>query len=299
MSTQYDLNGKTVIITGANSGIGYAAAVQYAQCGAQVIIAARSAERGAAALARARAESGSENIDLMLVDMASQQSVRAFAAAALDRYPRLDLLINNAANFVFYKAPELTSEGYETIWATNHLGPFLLTHLLLGRLQASGAGRVINVSSQGLITFPNLKIWWDDLNMQQQKYSPQRAYYHSKLAQVMATRALARRLAGSGSTANCIRVTAVRFSEDRLEGYSALARFVYQLKSKAAITPAQMAEVYLWAGADAEAAAINGGHIDEKRRLVGAPRYADDVEAQERLWQVSLEQTGLAEAQQA
>ena len=192
----YNLTGKTIIITGANSGIGKAAAVQLAQSGATVIMACRSAERGARALAEVREAAHSQNVALMQVDMASQASIRQFADAFLAQYPRLDVLIHNAANFDHtLKQPLLTADGVETIFATNHIGIFLMTHLLLDRLKTSAPSRIITVASKGLVTYPFLDIEFDNLNGER-KFDTQHAYYHSKQAQVMFTYELAQTPAG-------------------------------------------------------------------------------------------------------
>ena len=149
----YDLKEKIIIITGANSGIGKAAAIQLAQCGATVVMACRSKERGAQALAEVQGQSNSPKVYLMQVDMSSQESIRQFAREFLERYGELHVLIHNAANFDHtQKERVLTLEGVETVFATNHLGPFLMTHLLLDALKASVPSRVITVASRGRVS---------------------------------------------------------------------------------------------------------------------------------------------------
>ena len=192
---EYNMQGKVGIVTGANAGIGKRVALGMAQAGATVIMACRSAERGAAARREVIAQSGNSDVHLLQVDLSSQASIRAAVASFEARFGRLDVLIDNAANFDHrLKAPILTAEGIETVFATNHLGPFLLTNLLLPRLKASAPARVIDVASKGLIAYPRLSIEFDNLNGQR-KFSMQHAYYHSKLAQVMFTYDLAERLA--------------------------------------------------------------------------------------------------------
>lgn len=200
---EYDLSNKNILITGANSGIGKAAAVQLARCKANVIMACRSMERGAAARDEVRQVSAGGSVDLMQVDLASLSSVRRFASELQTRYSRLDVLIHNAANFdLSMKKPVLTGDGLETIFATNHVAPFLLTWLLLDMLKSSAPSRIITVASKGLMLYPNLDIEFDNLQGSR-KFSPQHAYYHSKLAQVMFTYDLAERLKGTGVTVNC------------------------------------------------------------------------------------------------
>ncbi len=293
---KYDLRGKVGIVTGANAGIGKRVALGMAQAGATVVMACRSAERGEAARQEVIAHSGNKDVHLLQVDLSSQASIRAAVAEFEGRFARLDVLINNAANFdQRLKAPVLTAEGIETVFATNHLGPFLLTNLLLPRLKASAPARVINVASKGLITYPRLSIEFDNLNGQR-KFSMQHAYYHSKLAQVMFTYDLAERLAGSGVTANIIRVPVVRLDEGRYDHVPGWMQAMYRLKMRlAAIAPEQMAETYLYLAAAPEAAALTGQYIDENRQPVKSSGPSYDRAVWTRLWDVSARLTGLEE----
>lgn len=292
----YDMRGKVGIVTGANAGIGKRVALGMARAGASVLLACRSAERGAAARQDVIAGSGNPDVHLLQVDLSSQAAIRAAVAAFEAQFDRLDVLINNAANFDHrLTAPVLTAEGIETVFATNHLGPFLLTNLLLPRLKASAPARVINVASKGLITYPRLSIEFDNLNGQR-KFSMQHAYYHSKLAQVMFTYDLAERLAGSGVTANIIRVPVVRLDEGRYDHIPGWMQAVYRLKMRlAAISPEEMAETYLYLAAAPEAAGLTGQYIDEHRKLVksSGPSYHRAV--WHRLWAASAQLTGLGE----
>lgn len=289
----YNLRGKTIIITGANSGIGKAAAIQLAQLGASVILACRSAERGAQALEDVRRASGSQQVELMLVDMASQASIRAFAEEYKQRHPRLDVLIHNAANFDHtLKTPVLTADGVETIFATNHIGVFLMTHLLLDTLKASAPSRIITVASKGLLTYPFLDIEFDNLNGER-KFSAQHAYYHSKQAQVMFTYALAERLKGSGVTVNCVRVTNVAIPDERLTHLPAWQREIYKLKRGMAVTPERQAETYVYLAADPAVADISGGYWDENNRQVRSNGKSYNRDTWQRLWDVSARLAGL------
>jgi NAD(P)-dependent dehydrogenase (short-subunit alcohol dehydrogenase family) len=290
-----DLNGKTYIITGANSGIGCAAARQMAKAGATVVIASRSLERGTAALKEIVQETGSERVHLLQVDMASMPSIQGFVESFQGRFDRLDGLVNNAANFDISKTtPSFTESGAECIFATNHLGPFLLTNLLLEILKASAPSRVVNISSKGLLLYPFLKIQFDDLTTsRKRKYSPSYAYYHSKLAHIMFTRELARRLEGRGVTANVIRVPNVRIDVSRYPDVHPVLLKMYDLKQRSAITPDQMAATYLKVAADADLASANGVHFDEHARPVGMPSFAKDDQACARLWDISVQMTGI------
>jgi len=286
------------VITGANSGIGKAAALQMAQRGDHVVMVCRSRERGEAARQEIVERSQNQQVDLMLADLSSQASIRRFTAEFKQRYERLNVLINNAANFdLTLKAPQLTAEGHELIWATNHLGPFLMTHLLLDVMHADGEGRgaarIINVASMGLKTFPFLKIDFEDLHFAHKKYSPTKAYYQSKLAQIMFTFSLARKLAGTAVTANVLQVPSVKLDENKLAHFATWQQWVYKLKSKFSISPAEMAAGYVRLATDPVFASVNGEYLSHKLEPVKAPRFAYDEAAQARLWDASERQTEL------
>jgi NAD(P)-dependent dehydrogenase (short-subunit alcohol dehydrogenase family) len=290
MSTaKYDLTGKVVVITGANSGIGKAAAVQLAETGAYVVMACRSLERGAIALDEVISRSGSESVELLQVDMSSQESIQEFVKAFLHRHQHLDVLIHNAANFdLTLKAPVLTAEGVETIFATNHVGVFLLTSLLLDVLKDSSPSRVITVASKGLVVYPNLDIELDNLNGERD-FSPQHAYYHSKLAQVMYTYDLAERLADTGVTVNCVRVGNVALADDRLGNIPGFLKKLYALKKKMALSPERMARTYLYLAADPALEDVSGGYWDENNRQVKSNANSYRRETWERLWEATEE----------
>jgi NAD(P)-dependent dehydrogenase (short-subunit alcohol dehydrogenase family) len=289
----YNLDQKTVIITGANSGIGKAAAIQLAQLNATVVLACRSIDRGAKALADVKCASHSEKVELMQVDLSSQASIRQFAENYQSRHDRLDVLIHNAANFDHTLAkPALTADGVETILATNHVGVFLMTHLLLGMLKNSAPSRIITVASKGLLLYPFLDIEFDNLQGER-KFSTQHAYYHSKLAQIMYTYALAERLQGTGVTVNCVRVTNVAIPEERLTYLPAWMRKVYALKRRMSITPEQQAQTYVYLAAAPEVQEITGGYWDENNQRVRSNRNSYNRQTQERLWAESERLAGI------
>ncbi len=289
----YNIEGKTIIITGANSGIGKAAAVKLAALGARVIMACRSVQRGAQALEDVRRQSNSQEVEMLQVDMASQQSIRQFAGDFRAQHERLDVLIHNAANFDHsLKKPVLTADGVETVFATNHIGVFLMTHLLLDMLKASAPSRIITVASKGLITYPFLDIEFDNLNGER-KFNTQHAYYHSKLAQVMFTYHLAEKLKGSGVTVNCVRVTNVAIPDERLAHLPAWMRNIYKLKRGMSITPEQQADTYVYLAADPAVQAITGGYWDENNHQVRSNRSSYRGETWERLWRESERLAGI------
>lgn len=278
------LENRTIIVTGANSGIGKAASIQLAQLGARVVMLCRSAERGAAALEEVQQAAGSNKVELTLVDMAEQAAVRRAAQEFLGRHSRLDVLIHNAANFDHrLKKPVLTSDGVETVFATNHVNIVLLTNLLLPALKASAPSRIITVASKGLVTYPFLDIEFDNLNGQK-KFSMQHAYYHAKQAQVMYTFDLAKRLAGSGVTVNCVRVGNVAIPDARLDHLPAWMVKLYHAKRKFALTPEKMAETYTWLAADPALENTTGGYWDAPQKPVKANKNAYNEQTQKKLW---------------
>ena len=289
----YDLNGKTIIVTGANSGIGKAAAVQLAALGADVIMACRSLERGQSALEDVKKASGSQRVELMQIDLASQKSIRMFAEEFKKKHKRLDVLIHNAANFdKTISKPVLTEDGVETIFATNHVGPFLLTGLLLDLLKKSAPSRIITVSSKGLLVYPNLGMEFDNLNGER-KFSSMHAYFLSKQAQVMFTYALAEKLKGCGVSVNCVRVTSVAVSADRLSNLPKWMQKLYDLKRKMSITPEKQAETYTFLAADTAGQEVTGGYWDENNQQVYSNKRSYDRELQRRLWQESERLAGI------
>lgn len=286
-------SGKTILITGSNSGIGKAAALQFAQRGATVVMVCRNQVSGEQARRAIVAQSGNADVHLELCDLSEQKSIRAFVQDFTRKYRRLDALINNAANFdQTMKQPRMTSDGIETIFATNHLGPFLLTNLLLDQLKASAPARVLNVASKGLMTFPFLDIEFDNLNGQK-KFSVTHAYYLSKLAQVMFTYDLAERLQGAGITVNCSRVTNVQLDWARLAEIPAYMRWAYSIKRKFSITPEQMAESYVQLTLAPEFENVTGTYFDEHNRAVKSSAKSYNRATWKKLWDVSAQLTQL------
>jgi len=218
----------------------------------------------------------------MQVDMSSQESIRQFAREFLERYGELHVLIHNAANFDHtQKERVLTPEGLETVFATNHLGPFLMTHLLLEVLKASAPSRVITVASKGLLTYPFLDIEFDNLNGEQ-KFNLQHAYYHSKQAQVMFTFDLAERLR-AGISVHCVRVGNVAIPDERLNHLPKWLLKMYAMKRKFSMTPEKMAETYVWLAADPVGAQQTGGYWDAPGVAVKANKNAYNKEIQKAL----------------
>ena len=277
---------KICLITGANAGIGKAAAIQLAAQGCRVIMVCRDIERGQKALEEVKRVSGSAAVELMIADMSLQSSIRVLAKAY--PYDRLDVLISNAAAFdLAQKLPQKTAEGIESIWATNHVGPVLLIDLFLERLKRSDHGRILTVASQGLMMYPRLKIRFDDPEYTLGGFSVPKAYYHSKLAQVMYTYWLADTLNCTGVTVNCIRVTSVKIDISRYPRLSRLEKFAYSIKSKKSISPEEMAKTYTWLAISDEAASFSGLYFDHHRRRVDSSSYSRDNHEAEKLMELT------------
>ena len=285
----YNLSNKTIIVTGANSGIGKAASIQLAKLGAHVVMMCRNKERGEQAMQDVKAASNSAKVELVLVDMSSQESVRKAAADFLGKHARLDALIHNAANFDHrQKKPVVTADGVENVFATNHVNIFLMTELLLDVLKKSAPSRIITVASKGLITYPLLDIEFDNLSGEK-KFNLQHAYYHAKQAQVMYTFDLAERLKGTGVTVNCVRVGNVAIPDARLDHLPKWMLKMYEMKRKFALTPEKMAETYVWLAGDPALNDVTGGYWDAPNTPVKANKNAYNRETQKRLWTVTEE----------
>ncbi|MBN1264443.1 MAG: SDR family NAD(P)-dependent oxidoreductase [Anaerolineales bacterium] len=269
---------KICLVTGGNAGIGKAAAVQLAREGAEVFIACRNRERGEAALETIKIDSGSAAVSLVNMDLSSRESIiRGCKSIRSAGVRHIDALIHNAADFdVTRKQPRMSSDGVETVWSTNHLGPVLLTALLDPELSASEQGRVITVSSQGLMMHPQLQVNLEDPEFSRGGFTVERAYYQSKLAQVMYTFWLADRYSGTSKTANCIRVTNVKVDLDRYPDLSDFKKRLYALKSRFSISPEEMAKIYTWLAICPEVSGLSGKYFDEKRRTVGAGSWAEN-----------------------
>jgi NAD(P)-dependent dehydrogenase (short-subunit alcohol dehydrogenase family) len=199
MNEHANMNGKICVVTGANSGIGKETALGLAQMDAHVVMVCRNAEKGKAALEDVRRESGNSQVDLLIADMSSQASMRALAKQIIAKYPRLDVLINNAGGAA--RERKLSADGIEMTLAANHLGPALLTLLVLDLMKASTPSRIINVSSEAQRRArPDM----NDLQFERRKFNTFAAYGQSKLLMNAFTFELARRLEGTGVTANCL-----------------------------------------------------------------------------------------------
>jgi NAD(P)-dependent dehydrogenase (short-subunit alcohol dehydrogenase family) len=284
---------KICLIFGGDSGVGKASALMLARSGCTVVIACRDQVNGRTTRQEVIARTGNTAVSLLECDPSSQNSIRACAAQFKSEYPKLDVLINNVANFdLSLTRPVMTEDGRELIFAMNYLGPFLLTQLLLDSLKNGGASRVINIVSRGLSLYPLLTIEFDNLNSER-RYSPAHAYHHAKLALVMFTYELALRLARTPVTVNCLWAPNEKLGEDRQIRISPLKKWLYLIQARKDFSQEEMAEIYLWLATAKDAGALTGRCIDEKRRIVRTPKSTYDESVRRRLWEVSLKLTGL------
>jgi len=269
------MNRKVCLITGANAGIGKAASILIAKKGYEVIIGCRNKERADKAFIEIKNKSGSDYIKIVIIDMSSQESIKKAVEIISDQYEKIDVVIHNAADFYLgRKEPVYSNENVETIWATNHIGPVVLNNLLMEKLKKSDQGRIITVTSKGLIMYPFLKINIDDPEFRKKSFSVEKSYYHSKLAQVMYTYWLSKELMETNITVNCIRVTNVQVDINRYPNISEKMKKMYEIKRKFSITPEEMAKTYEYLATSDEVKNITGKVFDEKNRIVNTSSYS-------------------------
>lgn len=280
-----DLDGKTALVTGASKGIGYATACRLARNGARVLVHARNRDSGERALDGLRREVPGGQFDLVVADVGTMAGTRQLAAAVLEKAPRLDILINNVG--AMYSDRTLTPDGWETTFAVNHLSIFLLTNLLLDRMRQSAPARIITIASEA---HRGAVIDFDDPGLSG-RYSAMAALSQSKLANILFTRALARRLTASGVQAYCLHPGHVRtdFTRDLrgwLRVFVAIIRIRFLSTGEGARTGLHLAMAPLPPEA-------NGGYFENCTRKEPSSHACDDAVA-ERLWELSTRMTGLA-----
>jgi NAD(P)-dependent dehydrogenase (short-subunit alcohol dehydrogenase family) len=278
------MQGKVCLVTGANSGIGKITALELAKMGATVVMTARNRAKGEAAQAEIKAQSGNQSVDLLLADFASLQETRRLAEEFKAKYPRLDVLVNNAG---LYLAKRLESTyGYEMTFAVNHLAPFLLTNLLLDVLKASAPARVITVSSAA---HGGVRMDFDNLQ-NSRGYSGFRAYGQSKLANILFTYELSERLKGTGVMANCLHPGGV--STNFASNNSGLFGVVWSLLKPFLRSPEQGAETSIYLASSPDLDGVTGKYFVDKTPVMSS-RESYKRESWKKLWQVSEELVGL------
>ena len=262
------MSGKICIVMGANSGIGKETALGLAQMGARVVMVCRNAEKGKAALEEIRRQSGSSQLDLLIADMSSQAAVRALAEQIQQKYPRLDVLVNNAGGAAL--AATLSADGIEMTLATNHLGAALLTLLLLDLLKASAPSRIINVSSSEAQSPARLDM--NDLQFERRKYGGIAAYRQSKLLMNTFTFELARRLAGTGVTANCLHPGAVATN---IWSANLIGKLIVAVGKPFMLNSKQGAAVSLYLATSPEVAQVSGEYFVKSKPAKSNPLSRD------------------------
>jgi len=275
---------KKVIITGGNSGIGYQAAKQLAEKGWSVTLFCRRKEAAEQACEKIRQQTGNPHVDYILVDLSEMKSVRKAVEQYIQKEVTLDVLINNAADFdLSIKSPVITKDGLEKQFATNVGAPFLLSSLLKDLLEKSESGRIINISSQGLVLYPFMKLDFENL-AGQKHYSPAKTYYQNKLALLMLSHYM--RKHWKGVKVQAIRVTNVKVDMRRYDHLSTFMKNLYKIKSRFSISPEEMAKVYTALSTED---GYDGFLYDEKYREVKANRFAYEEAEQAELYSL-LEQ---------
>lgn len=287
---QQNMDGKLCLVTGASSGIGRITAQELAKMGAEVVMVGRNEEKTKSAAAEIQASTGNKP-DYLLADLSSQGEIRDLAREFRSRHNRLDVLVNNAG--AVYTEYGETEDGIERTFAVNHLNYFLLTNLLLGLLKDSAPARIVNVASGA---HQGAELDFEDLDTKQ-NYGIMKAYGRSKLANIMFTYELVRRLEGTGVTANALHPGAVSTSlgSNNEVWY---ARPVLALFHLFAITPEKGAETSIYLASSPEVEDVTGQYFAKKRPISSSDASYSGAAAK-RLWRVSEGLTGLSEAETA
>ena len=286
------MHGKTCLVTGATSGIGKATALGLAGLGATVVLVCRNESKGREVTRQLRAMTGNETINVLVADLSLQRQIRRLAADFSRRHERLDVLVNNAGAMFPHRLE--TDEGIEITLAVNHLAPFLLTNLLLNRLKAAGEARVINVNSdaheKGIIDF-------DDIHMRRRYPSGgvgMRAYGNAKLANLLTTYELARRLRDSGVAVNALHpgyVATNILPLDRASGPVRLLKPLWHIAKHAILTAEQGAATPVYLASSPEMRDVSGFYF-EKCVPVASSAASRDRNLQARMWSISEQLTG-------
>jgi NAD(P)-dependent dehydrogenase (short-subunit alcohol dehydrogenase family) len=281
-----ELDGKVFLLTGATEGIGKAAGKVFAERGATLVVTARNREKGEGVVAEWKSATGNDRIELIVADLSKLGDVRAVAAAFRDKHDRLDVLVNNAG--ALFTAYQQTVDGFEMTFALNHLSYFLLTHELLDLLERTEGARVVNTSS-GAHQRGQLDL--DTVARRASRKVGFPAYCDSKLANVLFTRVLARRVAGTGVTVNCFHPGFVRtgFGQNNHDFMGAMINVSSWLFAR---SPEKGAETLVWLATSPDAARYSGQYFHDCAVARTAPRAHDDALA-DGLWALSENLCGL------
>lgn len=281
-----DMTGKVALVTGVTSGVGTATAEAIASTGAELFMVCRNRDKGAAVLADIKQKTGNDNIHLLVGDLGVQADIRRVANEFLDTGKPLHLLINNAG--VVNMRRNVTVDGIEETFAVNHLAYFLLTELLRDRIVASAPARIVSVASNAHEFCK--EIHFDDINYESRPYKTFEVYGHSKLANILWTREIARQLAGSGVTANCVHPGAVRTGLGTQNGW--LGKVVTKLVGPFFRSPAKGAETSVFLATSDKVEGVSGVYFYNCKKLEAKPWARDDAAAK-RLWDVSRQLVGM------
>jgi NAD(P)-dependent dehydrogenase (short-subunit alcohol dehydrogenase family) len=282
--TDKNLENRICLITGATSGIGMVTAIELACMGSIVVITARTAQKAKVAVEKIIEESGNLLVEGLVADLSSQADVRALAGEFMHRYQRCDVLVNNAGAVFLRRS--MSSDGIEMTFALNHLAPFLLTNLLLDTIKRSAPARIVNVASH---SHEGAEINFSDLEGKH-GYSFMRAYGQSKLANVMFTIELARRLNGVGVTVNAVHPGFVATNMGANNGW--LVRLFLPLTRLWAISPQEGAKTIVYLATSPEVEGVSGKYFYKNRAVPSSP-VSQDRESAQRLWAVSAKMVGL------
>lgn len=280
------MENKTVVITGGNAGIGKATAVALAKKGASIVITSRTEQKAKDAIAEIAKLSGNNRIDFVTMDLSSQRSVREAAEKLRAKCPKIDVLINNAG--CYFSELELNEDGLEMQFATNHLGHFLLTNLLMDNIKAADKARIVNLSSIAHKSTRELDL--SDINYQKQKYDGWKSYSRSKFCNILFTKELAKRLEGTGITVNAVHPGGVRteIAEKNANWYTKLG---WILAKPLMVTVEDGAKTSVYLASSAEAEGISGGYW-VKCKQFHTNRPSQVPETATALWQKSEELVG-------
>ncbi|MFX0108652.1 MAG: SDR family oxidoreductase [Candidatus Hodarchaeota archaeon] len=273
------MTGKVCIITGSNSGIGKETAASLAEKGATIAMAVRNTKRGEAARTELEERTGSESISVMLCDLASIDSIRTFVSDFNEKYNQLDVLVNNAGA-AFHKR-HVTHDGFECTLAVNFLGPFLLTHCLLPKLKACAPSRIINLTS-GL--HGRATVDFNDLQSER-SYNGMSAYQNTKLMSLMFTYELARRLEGTGVTANAVHPGFVATNLGSNMG-GLRNKVMFKLVRPMQISPQKGAATSVYVASSPELENVSGAFFAKEQETKSSD-FSYDREVQKRLWETA------------
>lgn len=278
------MNEKTVVITGATSGIGEVAADHLAQLGARIVFVARDRARGDAMRKHLRAVAGHTDHVVHYGDLTRLSEMKRVAHEIADSEPKIDVLVNNAG--AMFNSRQVTEDGLERTFALNHMAYFVMTNILLDRLKATPGARIVSTASDA---HRGNKLNFDDLQSAR-GYSGYAVYGRSKLMNILFNRELARHLAGTGVTANCLHpgFVATRFGNESGGAFS----FAIKAAKNFALTPEQGAETMIWLASSDEVANVSGGYFVKRKQATPSKEARNDADAK-RLWDESVKISGV------